>query len=168
MKLVEPTVELEEQYLDMLADWHQTGEDLIPFPLKYDHSDFPALVQKLLKFKTVSEGDFVCNSTFWLLTEDNTIVGVSNLRHELTEKLLADGGHIGYGVRPSHRRKGYATKMLELTLIEAKKIGIEKALVCCDTENVASAKTITANGGVLWKDYLVDGVKSQKYWIEIA
>jgi len=167
MKLIEPTIELEEQYLDMLADWHQTGEALVPFPLKFDTSDFAAFVQKLHTAKIVKEEGFVCNSTFWLVTADNTIVGVSNLRHELNEKLLFDGGHIGYGVRPSHRRKGYATKLLELSLKEAQKIGIEKALVSCDKDNVGSAKTITNNNGVLWKDYLVDGVETQKYWIEI-
>jgi len=167
MKLVEPTIELEEQYLDMLADWHQTGEVLVPFVLKYEHSDFAAMVQRLLDFKSVADDGFVCCSTYWLLTEDNTMVGVSNLRHELSEKLLIDGGHIGYGVRPSHRRKGYATKILELTLKEARKMGIEKALLCCDKGNVGSAKTITKNGGVLWEEYLADGVESQKYWIEI-
>lgn len=167
MKLITPSTQYKAPYLDMLADWKTTGEKVTPFTLKYDTNDFDAFVNKLIKFQTVADEGFVCHSTFWLFNEDDVIVGVSNLRHELNDKLLLIGGHIGYGIRPSYRKRGYATKILELSLIEAQKRGIEKALVTCDKINIASKKTILKNGGIFWEENLFDGMMILKYWIDI-
>ena len=79
----------------------------------------------------------------------NEIVGVSNIRHELTDPLMNFGGPIGYCIRPSVRRRRYATEILRLSLIEARTLGIRDVRVTCDRENIASAKTIVKNGGVL-------------------
>ena len=75
-------------------------------------------------------------------------VGRINLRHQLTEDLLEWGGHIGYAVRPSMRGRGYAKNALGLMLPIAAQHGIVRALVTCDTDNVASRRTIEACGGV--------------------
>ena len=169
MQLIKPTKELEKEYKTMLADWHATGEEMVPFPLEFDPTDFPAFVERLENYEVgggVAEG-WVNHSTYWLLDEEGRIVGVSNLRHELTERFLLDGGHIGFGTRPGYRRKGYASKILSLTLLEAQKRGIEKALVTCDKDNIGSAKTILKNGGILWKEHNLKGVWKQLYWIEI-
>ena len=81
---------------------------------------------------------------------------------------MLEGGHIGFGIRPSYRRRGYATKILELSLLKAKALGIERALVTCDTWNVASAKTILKNGGMLWKAHEFEGEMKQLYWIDLS
>lgn len=167
MKLIEPSITLKSQYLEMIADWEMTQEKLVPYKISYDYSNFNQLVERLLKEKTEVVEGMVCNSTFWLTLEDNTIVGVSNLRHELNDQLYIDGGHIGYGIRPSYRKNGYATKILELTLLEAQKLKIDKALITCDKENLGSAKTIIKNGGVLWKEEMQEKMK-QYYWIDIG
>ena len=104
---------------------------------------------------------------FYLTDNTNRILGVVNIRHRLTDKLLIEGGHIGYGIRPSERRKGYATKILELALVEAKKLGIERALVTCDKENIGSAKTILRNGGKFDQENLYEGRIVQRYWIDV-
>lgn len=78
----------------------------------------------------------VCTTTFFCLDEErNIFVGAASIRHTLNEGLLATGGHIGDGVRPSERRKGVATAMIGLALEECRKLGIEKVLICCDKNN---------------------------------
>ncbi len=167
MKLIDPQVSYQKEYLAMLQDWINTGEEMVPFPLGYEHTDFPKMVEKLLESKNVRDKGFVFHSTHWLMNDENKIVGVSNLRHELNDNLLIEGGHIGYGIRPGYRKKGYATKILALTLEKAKALGIQKALITCNKENIGSAKTILNNKGVLEKEHLVDGKMQQNYWIEI-
>lgn len=166
MEFIIPTEEYKTEYLDMMKDWEATGEDLVPFPLDYDYSDFPAFVEKCNSFKITQDPGFVHHSTFWLM-DQGKLVGVSNIRHYLTNKLLKEGGHIGFGVRPSYRKMGYATKILELSLIEAKKLGIDKALVSCAKDNIGSSKTIIKNGGVLWKEHFYNDRDTLLYWIEI-
>ena len=95
------------------------------------------------------------------------MVGAVNIRHYLNEALLLNGGHIGDGVRPSERRKGIATAMIALALQECKKLGIEKVLMVCDKENIASAKSILKNGGVLENEIVIDGTVEQRYWISL-
>ena len=96
------------------------------------------------------------NEIFWL-----------DIRHSLNEALLLDGGHIGDGVRPSERRKGYATAMIALALDECRKLGIEKVLMVCNKENTGSAKSIQNNGGVLENEINVEGETVQRYWIQL-
>ena len=111
----------------------------------------------------------VPDSVFFLLDEDrNRLLGAVNIRHYLNEYLLQEGGHIGDGIRPSERRKGYATEMIRLALIECRKLGIDKVLIVCDKDNIGSAKSIINNGGVLENEIVnSDGVIEQRYWISL-
>jgi len=86
----------------------------------------------------------------------------------LNEQLLVVGGHIGYGIRPSERRKGNATKILSLALDKARELGIERALLTCDKDNIGSAQTIINNGGQLDSEDVVNDTEIQRYWINIA
>ena len=97
-----------------------------------------------------SDSNYVEGSQ-WLLvdTSKNRILGMVNIRHYLNDFLLGFGGHIGYSVRPSERRKGYAKLQLKLALDFLKKPGESKILVTCDDNNIGSQKTIEACGGVL-------------------
>ena len=94
-------------------------------------------------------------------------VGAVNIRHYLNDALLRSGGHIGDGIRPSERRKGYATAMIALALEECKKLGIEKVLMTCDKNNIGSVKSIVRNGGVLENEIEDDGHIEQRYWIQL-
>lgn len=152
----------------MMEEWRSSGEELVPFTLEYDSTDFDKFILFTNSFKTVKADGFVHHSTFWLITDDNNIAGVSNLRHYLNESLLSEGGHIGFGIRPSFRRKGYASKLLELTLLEAKKINLSKVLLTCDKSNTGSSRTIHKNNGVLWKEQILDGIMKQYFWIDIS
>jgi len=169
MKLVEPSIEYKLPYLEMISKWGQM-EDLqntSPFPLKYNTDDFEAFLDRLHQDKVNPSEGFVPSSSYWLINNEGQVVSVSNLRHDLNDRLKIIGGHIGYGTRADMRRRGYATKILELTLNEAKKMGIEKAMVTCYTENIGSNKTIINNGGKLYENSDVNGRMTNKYWIEI-
>ena len=167
MRLIKPNVNLKTEYLEMLNDWEKAKEKRVPFSLRYDISDFQRFIEVNQKFELNPEKGFVCHSTFWLLDDTDKIVGTSNIRHSLTEKLLIEGGHIGYGIRPSQRKKGYATKILALSLKEAKEIGINKVLLTCNKDNIGSTKVIQKNGGVFRKEQMVNGKLSLSFWIEI-
>ena len=166
LKLIKGSLEYREQIVEMLEEWHGTGEKLIPYAIRrIDYHDFENYIQNL-EVTDTSEG-LVPDSTFFCLdTDRDMVVGAVNIRHYLNEGLLLNGGHIGDGVRPSERRKGIATKMIGLALKECKKLGIERVLMVCDKDNVASAKSIINNGGVLENEVVVDGVVEQRYWIE--
>lgn len=100
-------------------------------------------------------------SSAWWWTDGEDYLGRISVRHRLTPFLLEVGGHIGYDVRPSARRQGHATAMLQATLPLAHSLGIERALITCDHDNIGSRKVIEANGGVL-EDRR--GVKL-RYWV---
>lgn len=107
--------------------------------------------------------------TYFLIREnDNKLIGMINIRHHLTPKMLVHGGHIGYGVRPSERRRGYNKINLYLGLIKAlEEFNLDKVMLDCDVKNLGSDKTIQALGGVLERtdidDY--DGALTNVYWI---
>ncbi len=108
-------------------------------------------------------------STFLFAFDASRIVGRVSIRHRLNDFLLRVGGHIGYVVVPEFRRRGYATAMLGLSVQFAREqLGIERVLVTCDDDNVASIRTIEKNGGLL--ESVVTGADLRKpkrrYWID--
>ncbi|MBS4205322.1 GNAT family N-acetyltransferase [Lederbergia citrea] len=169
VRLVEPSIEFKEAYVEMIAEWIEAGEKMVPFVLRMDTADFDGMLTELAGFKKgigIPE-TFVPHTTYWLADENDRIVGCINIRHNLNDRLLKIGGHIGYGVRPSARRKGYASAMLRLALEKAKEMELKKVLVTCNKDNIASAKTIINNGGNLESEYKEEsGNIVQRYWID--
>ena len=168
LQLVDPFVGAKDSYRSLLAEFASRGEEPVPYTLGYPHENFPALVARLLAEREgigLPEG-WARNSTFWLM-EGDAVVGVSNLRHRLTPDLSVVGGHIGYGIRPSARGRGHAKVLLRLTLMEASTLDIDRALLTCAKDNLASAAVIVANGGVLKDEAFVDSVARvvQRYWV---
>ncbi|CAM3727233.1 GNAT family N-acetyltransferase [Mesobacillus thioparans] len=167
--LVKPNIELEEEYLDFYNEWKESGEDMIPWVISKDPADFAGMVQFLLdneKGVNIPKG-WVKDSTYWLVNDNKKVLGVVNIRHGLTEKLFNIGGHIGYGIRPSERRKGHATNILAYSLEKTKELGIDKVLVVCDADNIGSARTIINNGGVEDASFTEeDGNVVKRFWIE--
>jgi len=118
--------------------------------------------------ETCPKGGVTSNTYIAVRTTDNRIVGVIDLRHHIDHPVLGLwGGHMGYSVRPSERGKGYAKEMLHLNLQNCRERGLEKVMVTCSQTNLASEKTIIANGGVFEKDVLVDGEWIRRYWIKL-
>lgn len=149
LRFEDPHSGLQDSYRGLVQEFLDRGEQLVPFPLAFANGDFPAFLASLQDC-SIGEGPatgFVPHSTHWLV-DNGEVVAVSNLRHRLTDALRREGGNIGYGVRPSARRRGFATEILRRTLQQARELGLAEALITCGKENVASVKTILRNGGV--------------------
>jgi len=106
-------------------------------------------------------------ATTMLAWDDGCLIGMIDIRHRLNDYLFQFGGHIGYSVRPSCRRRGYAAQMLALALDECRNLGLSRVLVTCDRGNAASARTIVKNGGVLENEAAEGGSITQRYWIDL-
>lgn len=129
--------------------------------------DYESWLEKIINMQTTAQPDWVTGSTYFAFA-GNTIVGTIQIRHTLNDELINTGGHIGYGVRPSERQKGYAAKMLALALEKCREFGIEKALITCDKDNIASAKTVIKDGGLLENEFIEEnGNVIQRYWITL-
>ena len=108
--------------------------------------------------------------TFLLIREnDNKIVGTINIRWNLDEEMLKFGGHIGYGIRPLERQKGYNKINLYMGLLEAKRIGLKRVMIDCSIDNIGSNKTLMALGGVLERceNDPYDNTLTNVYWINV-
>ncbi|HJU21631.1 MAG TPA: GNAT family N-acetyltransferase [Casimicrobiaceae bacterium] len=172
IELVSPTGALRDSYVALVDEFVKGGEPLIPFVLRFEHDDFDALLARL---DACSRGlglpdGFVPHSTYWLVGDGARVVGVSNIRHTLTPALRREGGNIGYGIRPSARGRGHGREILRLSLLRARKLGLDEALLTCAKSNIASTRVIVGNGGVLIDEaYLPDrGEIVQRYVIRLA
>jgi predicted acetyltransferase len=148
--LVPPSIEYQTSFVAALREFQAENRnlDLDADRLSERHafeSYVDALHAAALEETPRPEG-WVPATTLWAV-DGAEYVGSVQIRHSLTETLRTVGGHIGYEVRPSARRRGHATRMLALSLPYAKSLGIDPALVTCDKTNVASRKVIEASGG---------------------
>lgn len=107
-------------------------------------------------------------ATFLVAEENGILVGRASIRHQLNEFLFNIGGHIGYGVRPDYRGKGYAKEILKQSLDYLCRLGVTKALITCGDANIASMKVIESQGGVLENKVTFEGALKRRYWIEIS
>ena len=172
LKLIKLTKAYQKELGEMIDEWKLDQEvnhtDCSPWVIfRHDYHDFDYYLANL-EHHSASDG-FVPDSVFFLLDEErNRLLGAVNIRHYLNERLLKEGGHIGDGIRPSERRKGYATEMIRLALLECRKLGIDKVLIVCNKDNIGSAKSIINNGGVLENEIIgEDGQLMQRYWINL-
>ena len=171
LKLVKLDETYKELLTNMLNEWKNyksnNPDDLTPYAIfKNNCNDFSYYLENL----EVKEGNtkLVPDSTFFALdTDKNIFVGACNIRHYLNEYLTQYGGHIGVGVRPSERGKGYGKEIVRLALIESKKLGINKVLMTCNKNNIASRNTILSNNGILENEVQKDNEIIQRFWINL-
>ena len=168
--LIEPSEKLREGYLDYANEFTAAEEGYIHgsgVKMTGSFSEFVQLLQDHGRGMKLPKG-YVPASTYWLVSEGR-VLGTCNLRHRLTDWLREEGGHIGDGIRPSERGKGYGTAILRLLLEKAKEVRLAKVLVTCDKDNLASARVIQKNGGRLDNESVSkeSGKMKQRYWIEL-
>ena len=168
LQLVFPTIEHKQAAWEYRQEHIDNGEPWIHGSgglIKAEY--YESWLEKVTSQQALTPSDKVLGTTFFAMV-GGRIVGTIQVRHTLNDSLLKSGGHIGYGVRPSERRKGYATKMLTLALKKCGELGIEKALVTCDKGNIASAKTIIKCGGMFENEFTEEnGNIVLRYWITL-
>jgi len=167
MELIFPTIEFKQAALEYRQAHFDAGEMDIHGDGGLDYAEtYEDWLAKVQDDVTRDDGNLVPATTYFGVS-DGKIVGTIQIRHKLNDFLLNFGGHIGYGVHPSERGKGYGVKMLALAIQKCREIGLEKVLITCDKGNIGSAKTIIKNGGVLQNEVIEDGGITQRYWISL-
>lgn len=168
LKLVKLEEKYKKQLFEMMDEWDSSGEKIIPYAIrKADYHNFD-IYKESIEVKEETKNSVPDSTYFALDIERDIFVGAVNIRHYLNDQLLLNGGHIGDGVIPSERRKGYATEMIRLALEECRKLGIDRVLMVCYKDNIGSAKSIINNGGVLENEIPAENGKiDQRYWISL-
>jgi len=170
MELIFPTVDMKEAALAYRQEHFDHGEAHIHGSAGFNNAETYEdwLAQRKADLTLSGHPRFVAATAYFAMV-GGEIVGTIQIRHELNDYLRHDGGHIGYGVRPTQRRKGYATQMLAMALEKCRELAIDRALVTCVKSNIGSAKTIVNGGGVLDSEFIDDnGDTCQRYWITIT
>lgn len=167
--LATPSLRYKASFLEMIREWEQAGEKPEPFVLRMDMSDFDNYLQTLQNLKTAPVGNrkTVNVSTYWIISGERDVIGCVTIRHDLNEHLRMMGGHISFGIRPSERGKGLATRALALALQEARKVGLHRVLLTCDEDHAAAIRVIEHNGGKRENEVFFNGKMIQRYWIDI-
>lgn len=174
VQLIRPTTDLFETWAEAVSefgDGHIDGSGLTA-PVTPDRATLDALIEKAAQIADTSAAlpdGFVHNDLYWIVDEGE-VIGFLSFRHELNEWLREVGGHIGYAVRESRRRRGYASAALALGLGRAREIGLDRVLITCDDDNIASARTIERAGGVL-QDVSDQSARGhallRRYWVQL-
>lgn len=171
MFLASPSKQYKDTFLEALQEEIQAEGDQMAHKIQSIAADFEGFLQRLSNMERGINipPHLVPASSFWLI-DDGEYIGSLNLRHELNDDLLHFGGHIGYDIRPSKRRKGYGKEILRLGLEKARERGLRQVLVTCDETNIGSKKIIEANGGIFENAVTQEGspVKKLRYWIGIS
>ena len=167
IQLIRPTAECKEQALAFRQEFFENGETVINGSELLDRAeDYDAWLESVTRntsAETVSP-DWVVTDTFFAVDESGCIVGIIDLRHTLND-FLADFGNSGYSVRPSARRRGYATEMLRLLLEVARNAGMTALHLSVERSNTPSVKTIVKNGGVYERSFTFESEQADIYQI---
>lgn len=167
IRFVRPTIELRDKTMGFRQEFFDNGEMIINGSELLDktesYDDWLKAVTDNMSEETVSP-DWVVTDTFFVLDETDRIIGIIDLRHTLNE-FLKDFGNCGYSVRPSERRKGYATKMLRHILRIAKDAGLNVLYLSVERSNEPSIKTIRKNSGIYERSFEFEGEQADVYKI---
>ncbi|MBX2849568.1 MAG: GNAT family N-acetyltransferase [Acidiferrobacterales bacterium] len=169
MRLVSPSLNFKSEFSDFYRDFAENDKDNSDFYIT-GYLNFSDYIQALKDEENIENpnDDSVPCSHYWLINNDDTIIGAIRIRHNIDSDFLSlEGGHIGYDIAPSFRGRGFGKLMLKLVLPKANKLGISEALIVADEDNIASRKIIEANGGEFEKAIIGEVVRKPlvRYWV---
>lgn len=164
VRLVKPSKQYFDQIMELKQDFITNNEPRIQGSGSIDKYD--DLNEWLTSINEIEQGlnPKLVPTTYYLILLDNEVVGTISMRHYLTKDLEEFGGHIGYSIKPRARRKGYAKEALRI-LLDLYKDKYDEILIMCEDDNIASNKTVLANGGVLINKIEKFGLNINRYKI---
>ena len=175
--LEEPTIERKDEALNYLNEFVQFGSELNGTGSMYKCLEGWTYEEFLIEQEKRKDKNYAYNinrcpskTFFFIRQNDNRIIGMINIRYNITDELLKKGAsHIGYSIRPTERQKGYNKIQLYLGLLEIQKIGEKRILLDCTVDNIGSNKSIISLGGKLEKTELDinDNTMTNYYWINV-
>ena len=159
MKLVYPTLAYKEKAIEYMNEFYEHGSQingaggLNRFLKESTYEEWIEYVRSEMDIANLPEEKVPALTYFFVREEDDRIIGMTNIRLSLNDFLRSEGGHIGYAIRPTERRKHYAIEQLKAALAVYRRVGIEEVLVSCYKDNVASAGVIQKCGGILQREF---------------
>ena len=170
--LIRPTSEYASQIIEYRQEFLDAGDSMDgtgPLRKFENPEEYIKICAEYEDTTTVPSHLVPATQFFFIRKSDNKLVGMIQIRHRFNDYLEKYAGHIGYSVRPSERRKGYAKEMLRMILPFCREIGIDKVMITCVDGNIGSEKTILANGGVY--EYTIHEPNENKdlkrFWITL-
>lgn len=170
VKLIEATIDYEKELIEYIREFQETGETIhggADIQYKKNIEEWLQANENNKREETVEKNLMPASSFILIRENDKKLLGLLNIRHKLNDFLYRRGGHIGYSIKTTEREKGYGYEILRLALAEAKKLGLDRVLVTCDENNMASRKIIEKNKGVLENIVSIGEEELRRYWIEV-
>ena len=173
IRLIDPTLDLKQTFMQYLDAFGCSTDNYRLGALRFtQHDSFADAIAASFAARVQHDGlpdGITPHSVYWLVDQSNHMLADIALRHELNEALAVFGGHIGYSVHPDHRNKGYATYMVKQMIPLAQRMKINRLLITCDIDNIASNRVIQKCGGLLENTLTLPdrATPFNRYWIDI-
>ena len=174
MKMIFPSMEYKKKAIEYINEFYEYGSEingsgsLDRFLKESTYEKWLESLNASLDIANIPDSEVPKITYFYVREDDEEIVGMVNIRLSLNDFLRKEGGHLGYSVRPTERRKHYATMLLNEALKVCDRLGIKEVLISCDKNNIASAGVIKKCGGILKNEYYSEiyQVELQMYQID--